>query len=134
MDGMTLDLRLATPDWRQNVDGTVSVEEQLLWDLPGQLGLSLPIWERVGRDAFDNPRIEATEVRAFAAELQRIREQRIEATVRTQKVTAKDPVVRRRLALEMVERDDAIVRRVDALLALCERAIAAGVGIYGLSD
>jgi hypothetical protein len=110
---MPLDLSLASTSALRSPDEVtsgVAVDEKLLAELPDKLGLQAPIWRQLAQSAFDDPELLESEVAGFAADVRALRD-----------------------ALPPGD-DDATRDVLDQLIALCEEALAEGVGLVGLSD
>lgn len=139
---MPLDLSLASTSALRSPDDVatgVAVEEQLLFELPDRLGVSAPIWQRLAQGAFDDPELTAEEAVGFAAEVRVLREHWLasqrDVVIAERAITGRDPETRNQLAeATLLHRDDTTRDVLDRLLALCDAAIAAGVGLVGLSD
>ena len=109
---MPLDLSLASTSALRSPDEVtsgVAVDEKLLAELPDKLGLQVPIWRQLAQSAFDDPELLESEVAGFAADVRALRD-------------------------ALPPGDDATRAVLDQLIALCEEALAEGVGLVGLSD
>ena len=136
---MALDLALDRDGGSPAGEPAVAIDEELLWQLPGRLGVDAPAWTRLGEACWDDPVVDAGEVGRLAAEVRTLRDRWVasqrEEAARTHRVTAQDPAVRARILDQLLaHRPDPITATLDALIALCDRALAAGLGLAGLSD
>jgi hypothetical protein len=113
---MPLDLSLAATSALMSpheLPPSVAIEETLLLELPAKLGVHAPIWQQLAAAAFDDPEVDARDVADLAAEVRLLRE--------------------RWLASEG-DRADPTRDTLDQILALCDAALAAEVGLDGVSD
>jgi hypothetical protein len=132
-----LDLLLASSP--RSTSDRVAIDEQLLCELPAKLGVHAPIWSRLGDAAYDDPELTMREVEGLAAEAKLLRERWLEINrervIAERHITARDYAVRMAIAdSALAERADATRETLDRLLALCEAALTADVGLVGLSD
>lgn len=139
---MPLDLSLAPTSALQSpseVAPGMAIEEQLLLELPDRLGVHAPNWQRLADGAFEDPELTMREVEGLAAEVRLLREHWLasqrEIVIAERHITAREHEVRNDLAdATLLHRADSTRETLDRLLALCEAALASGVGLVGLSD
>jgi hypothetical protein len=139
---MPLDLSLAPTSALHSPDDIapgMAIDEQLLHDLPDKLGVRAPTWQKLAESAYDDPELTDREVEALAAEVRTLREHWLasqrDAVIAERNITARDHEQRLALAdAALLHREDPTRDTLDRLLALCESAIASGLGIVGLSD
>ena len=115
----------------------IDTQDEALFTLPGQLGVSCPLLDRVWEHFYADPVVTAAELQRFRDELANLRavyfaKCKTEAQ-HAKKVHAKDPRVLHAILNQLVA-DEPLLNKLNELVDLCDAAIEEGSALFGSSD